>query len=247
MSNTVNFNDNSEVSLKELFKDLPLESDVLVPLPSEGRFYGTKSASVTVSPIKFEDEKHLVTSFKNNINPINMLLTKCVKGVDVQDLLLIDKMFLLLKIREISYGETYPAKVTCPKCYKESHVEIDLSKLLINYIPKEVSDPREVKLPKVNKLAKVRFPRVADEVFLGTQEEIFNNIWRFVIELNGSSDAVFIAKAIPKLPIMDVKKLMKEIMRDDLGLNPKFILNCGGCGKNSELEVPINENFFSVR
>ena len=247
MSNTVNFSDTSDANLKELFKDLPLESEILVTLPSEGRFYDARSKSVTVCPIKFEDEKQLVSSFKNNVNPINMLLSKCVKGVDVNDLLLIDKMFLLLKIREISYGDSYPAKVTCPKCSKESHIEINLNQLLINYIPKEISDPREVSLPKVNKQAKVRFPRVSDEVYLGNQEEIFNNLWRFVVELNGSSDAVFIAKAIPKLPIMDVKKLMKEIMRDDLGLNPKFILNCGGCGKTSELEVPINENFFSVR
>ena len=66
------------------------------------------------------------------------------------------------------------------------------------------------------------------------------------MELNGSTDPVFIAKAIPKLPIMDVKKLIKEIMREDLGLSPKFLLDCDKCGKISEMEVPINENFFSV-
>jgi hypothetical protein len=246
MSNLNKVNDNSELKLSELFSNLPLESDLIVTLPSEGKFYEDKNSQVTISPIKFEDEKQLVSSYKNNVNPINLLLTKCVKNLDIQKLLLIDKLYLLLKIRQISYGESYPAIVTCPKCKSESEIEIKLNELLINPIPEDLTDPRELNLPKLNKKAKVRFPRVSDEAFLVSQQEIYNNVWRFVVELNGSTDPVFIAKAIPKLPIMDVKKLIKEIMREDLGLSPKFLLDCDKCGKISEMEVPINENFFSV-
>ena len=155
-------------------------------------------------------------------------------------------MLLLLKIREISYGETYPAKVSCPKCESESEINIDLSKLIIKYIPEDLADPREITLPKLKKKVKVRFPRVADEQFLNTQEQIYNNIWRFVTELDGTSDPVFISKAIPRMHIRDIKFILSHIMRGDLGLDPKFILQCGACGGESEMSVPINENFFSV-
>ena len=107
-------------------------------------------------------------------------------------------------------------------------------------------DPREIDLPKLKKKAKVRFPRVSDEGNFNNVDQTYNNLWRFIPELNGISDPVFISKAIPKMHIMDIKFILAQIMRSDLGLNPKFIFECGSCDTESKMEVPINENFFSV-
>lgn len=246
MSNLDKFADQRDSRLEQLFGDLPPETDMIVRLPSEGRFYSPKNPEVTITSIKFEDEKNLASSAKNNINPVNLILSKCVKGVEINSLLLIDKLFLLLKIREISYGAQYPAEVNCPHCQAKSEIKINLSELLVNYIPGEVDDPREIKLPKLSKIAKVRFPRVADEDYLSSSEGTYANLWRFVTELNGITDPVFISKAIPKMHIMDVKYIISQIMRSDLGLNPKFLFDCGFCSRESKVEVPINENFFSV-
>jgi hypothetical protein len=246
MSNLDKFQVDRESKLEQLFGSMPIEADVRIKLPTGARFYTGVSPEVTISPIKFEDEKQLTVSVRNGINPINLILSKCVKGVDVNSLLLIDKLLLLLKIREISYGETYPAIVGCPRCGTESEINIDLSKLIVKEVPQEISDPREILLPKLNKTAKIRFPRVSDEQYLTTQEQIYNNIWRFVVELDGIQDPVLISKAIPKMHIRDVKFILNNIMRNDLGLDPKFILQCGSCGGESEIAVPINENFFSV-
>lgn len=246
MSNLDKFQTDRESGLDRLFGDVPLEADILVKLPSEGRFYVNGKPEVVISPIKFEDEKQLSTSVKNGINPINLMLSKCVKNMDTNSLLLIDKLLLLLKIREISYGEKYPVHAVCPKCTAESNIEVDLSKLIVKLIPQEVLDPREITLPKLKKKAKIRFPRVADEQFLNNQEQIYDNLWRFVKELDGNPDPVFIAKAIPRMHIMDVKFILAQVMRLDLGLDPKFILHCADCGGESLVAVPINENFFSV-
>lgn len=246
MTNLDKFQPDRESQLSKLFGDVPLESEVIVRLPSEGRFYPGGTSEVVISPIKFEDEKQLATSVRNGINPVNLMLSKCVKGMDPNVLLLIDKLVLLLKIREISYGESYPCHVACPKCSAESDITVDLSKLIINYIPQDISDPREITLPKLKKTAKVKFPRVADEKFLNSQEDIYNNLWRFVVEIDGVSDPVFIAKAIPKMHIRDIKYILGQVMRVDLGLDPKFILQCVDCGGESLITVPINENFFSV-
>lgn len=246
MSNLDKFQPDRDSKLEKLFGEIPLETDMVVKLPTLGKFYIGGSQEVTISPIKFEDEKQLTINVRNGINPINLILSKCVNGLDSNSLLLIDKMLLLLKIREISYGETYPAKVSCPKCEVESEINIDLSKLIVKYIPEDLTDPREITLPKLKKKVKVRFPRVSDEQFLSTQEQIYSNIWRFVTELDGTSDPVFISKAIPRMHIRDIKFILNNIMRGDLGLDPKFILQCGACGGESEMSVPINENFFSV-
>lgn len=239
-------NTSADPRLQQLFGDVPLESEISVRLPSEGRFYLEKRPEVVITPIKFEDEKQLIGSYRNNVNPVNLILSKCVKDLDVSRMLIMDKMYLLLRIREISYGAEYPALVTCPKCGTKSDIKINLSNLLINKLPEDLTDPREFNLPKLKKNIKVKFPRVVDEIYLNTQENVYANLWRFIVELNGVTDPVFIAQAIPKMPIMDIKKIVKEVMREDIGLNPKFMLECGACNAQSVLEVPINENFFSV-
>jgi len=246
MSNLDKFADQRDSRLEQLFGEIPAETDVIVRLPSEGRFYNNKAPEVTITSIKFEDEKQLASSAKNNLNPINLILTKCVKGADVNSLLLIDKLFLLLKIREISYGAEYPAEVICPHCQSKSEIKINLSNLLVNYIPHDVVDPREITLPKLNNTATVRLPRVSDEDYISSSDQTYTNLWRFVTELNGITDPVFVSKAIPKMHIMDVKYIISQIMRTDLGLNPKFLFDCGFCSRESKVEVPINENFFSV-
>ena len=120
MANLDKFQDQRDSRLEKLFGEIPLEADVIVRLPSLGKYYANNTPEVTISPIKFEDEKQLTTSVRNGLNPVNLILSKCVAGVDHNNLLLMDKLLLLLKIREISYGETYPAAVTCPKCYTQS-------------------------------------------------------------------------------------------------------------------------------
>jgi len=246
MSNLDKFQPDRDARIDSLFSDAPVETDVIIKLPTEGRFYPSKRAEIVISPIKFEDEKQLSTSVRSGINPVNLLLSKCVKGFDTNSLLLIDKILILLKIREISYGENYPAHVVCPKCSAEADINIDLNKLVVNYLPQDILDPREITLPKLKKTAKVRFPRVSDEQFLNNQEQIYNNIWRFVVELDGTSDPVFISRAIPRMHIRDIKFILNNILRTDLGLDPKFILHCSECGGESLMTVPINENFFSV-
>jgi transcription termination factor NusB len=246
MSNLDKFADQRESKLDQLFGQVPTEIDSIVKLPSEGRFYANKVSDVTITPIRFEDEKQLAVSIRNNQNPINLIISKCAKNVEINNLLLIDKLFLLLKIREISYGNDYPASITCPECGNSSEVNIKLNDLIIKYIPQDIEDPREILLPKLKKKVKVRFPRVSDETYLTNQEHIYDNLWRFVSEVDGVSDPVFVSKAIPRMHIMDVKIILNNIMRNDLGLNPKFLFECGHCGKTSQMEVPINENFFSV-
>jgi hypothetical protein len=248
MSNIPNFSDQQNNKLELMFGDLPQETEIFVKLPSLGKFYTNKVSDVKIKPIKFEDEKHLSVALKNDQNPVNFILGRCVQGIDIASLLILDKLFLLLKIREISYGAEYPASIVCPSCDTESDVNIDLSQMLVNYVTDDILDPREITLPRLNKKVIVRFPRVSDEQWLDNIKTTYDNIYRFIISFDGVTDPVFISKALnhPKMPLVDVKFILKEIVKNELGLNPKFLLECGHCGKESQMEVPVSENFFSV-
>ncbi len=238
-------NDDREAVLEKLLENIPAETEQIVSLPSENRFYNGIT-QISVKPMTFEHEKNIVINMKRDIDPINTLLADTVKGINISDLLIFDKVFLLMKLRQISYGDDYKFKVECPKCSKEAEVTMSLNDIIINKLPKDLTDPREVTLPVSKRKIVVRFPRVKDEGYLSNSETANENYYRFVEAVEGITDLLVINKFIKKLPLKDMKTLINEMTRPDLGLDPRFLFDCGSCGKETELTIPITANFFSV-
>jgi hypothetical protein len=236
----------SEKELNDLFSEMPTELSVLVELPSKGRFYnGFKG--MTVFPLTFEDEQRIFTSKNKNINPINEIIAKCTKGVNINDLLCIDKIFLLLKIKELSYGPDYKFDTVCPRCEFRSETTIDVSKNLpINFVPDNFEDPREIELPVLKKKVKVRFPRVLDEQYLIDIDTALTNLFRFVVSINDNEKPEFIAKALKKMHIKDMKIISNAIHHNELGVDARFIFKCPQCNYETAMGVPIDAGFFSV-
>ena len=238
--------DNRDKELDALFANIPLETPTLADLPSKGRFY-TGFKGVQVSPLLFEDEQRILLSKNKNINPVNEIISKCITGINLNDLLIMDKLYLLLKIKEISYGPEYKFETTCPKCGFRAETSLDVSKNLpITYVSDEISDPREITLPVLKAKVGVRFPRVVDEQYLSDIDIALNNLYRFVVSINDNKDPVFIAKALKKMNIRDLKTISMSIHRNDLGVDARFIFECPECKYNAPLGVPFDANFFSV-
>lgn len=235
-----------EAELEKLFSSVPLETDILAQLPSKGKFY-PNFKEVRVMPLLFEDEQRILTSKGKDKNPINSILSKCVKGVSVNELLVADKLYLLLKIKEISYGPEYRFNIVCPNCENTVETRLDVNiHMPVNYIKDDVTDPREIKLPVLKVAAKVRFPRVADEEYLTDVDSTLANLYRFVVSLNGNEDPVFIAKALKKMHIRDLKTISKEMSRSDIGVDARFHFECPHCKHKDVMGVPFDANFFSV-
>ena len=156
-----------------------------------------------------------------------------------------DKLCLLYKIREVSYGTEYKSHITCPKCGSESEVNIDISKLLLNEIPDDLTDPRTVHLPTIKKDATIRFPRLREEKYLNFLENKNLQFWRFVEDIDGNRDKKVISKVLEKLPISDMHAIIAGLTLPDYGLDSKINYVCGDCEGESVVDIPIGENFFS--
>lgn len=243
IANTMN--DEREAILEKLLEHVPAETEQIVNLPSESRFYNGIT-QVSIKPMTFEHEKNVVANLKKDIDPINTLLADCVKGINVSELLIFDKVYLLMKLRQISYGDEYKFKIECPKCTRESDVEMSLNDMIINKLPEDLTDPREIILPVSKRKIKLRFPRVKDEVYLNTTELVNENFYRFVKSVEGIDDVLLINRFVKKLPLKDAKTIIHEMMRPDLGLDPKVSFECPACKKETVVSIPITSNFFSV-
>ena len=217
---------NKQTIIDELLKNLPPETSVEVSLPSENRVYSLPDplALVTLRPMTFEDEKSLISSPKGQ-DPINIILNRCCSN--------------------ISIGDDYHTNLICPSCKEENPTVIRLSQLNVNPVPDNFQDPTEVALPSIKKKAKVRLPRLSDEKYMKTTEESLSNIWRFVTEIAGHTDKHIIASVLEKLPIKDMRIILKA-MKTDFGVDTKVKFDCAGCSTQSVVELPIDSNFFDV-
>ena len=74
-----------------------------------------------------------------------------------------DKLYLIMKLREISYGDDYNTLLVCSHCKAENPTTVKLSHLNVNPVPDDFVDPVTVTAAYLKKEVKIRLPRVSDE------------------------------------------------------------------------------------
>ena len=237
-----------EEQIASVLEHLPSEVCTEVEVPSRGiPYFGEEGGPVSIRPLTFDDEKALSTGGRaKDFNPANFLLGRCVQNIDVNDVVLIDKLHLLLKIREISYGKDYKVGVVCSHCTSENTLDLQIDQLPIKQVPEDLNfEARVIKLPSIKKEAIVSTLRVRNERLVEI-DKISGNLWRFIKKIGDVTSPGTIAKIVDKLPISDVHTIVKEISLSDYGVQPHVMYKCDSCGTANKIGLPLDENFFSV-
>jgi len=218
--------------------------EMVADLPSGGRFYKLKDPNkpITVRAMKFEDERIIADSIRKKADPINVMIERCVHNIDINQLFMFDKLALLLKIREATYGPKYEFQKECGACGFEAPVSFDLNDLILTEVPDNFTGEEEVALPVLKKKAIIRHPKVSEEKYL--TELTSRNLWRFVVSIDGVSKKDVISAVIKKMPLQDVHALIQEIGGKKYGLDPKLNFVCPECGEEEIIELPLGTDFF---
>lgn len=246
LKNSPGSDEAKDAIIGELLKELPTDAAVEVNLPSENKLYTLEDPNlpITIRPMTFEDEKAIVNANKDQ-DPLLLVLQKCVSNINIQELLPMDKFCLILKLREISYGDDYKTLLICPECKAENPVTIKLSELPINPVPDDFSDPIEVELPILKTKMNIRLPRVRDEKYFTEQNSEIDQLWRFVVDVSGYTDKSIISAVVDKLPLKDGRTILNAL-KTDYGVEERTKLLCKDCGGVSVVGLPIDANFFDV-
>ena len=232
-----------------MFSDLDKsEKYVTCKFPSRGLLYPDSKGEVQIRPLTFEDEKILATS--KSQSPLNTVLSRCCSDVNVQSLLLMDRVALFLRLREVSFGEAYTTRITCQECGESSEVDLAISDFPIVELPEDFTEPREIFLEEIKRKIYVKTPRVKDEKYLENIEATHSNLWRFVerIQIKDdrlTEDKTLISKAIEKLPRRDMHKLLAAVNLTEYGYQTKFMFKCGHCSVETLMEAPFGPDFFT--
>lgn len=119
---------------------------------------GVLHTEVMLNEITGHDEDMLANGKIPSQKKLNQLLISCIQRIGsitakneiaaaVPELLVGDRVFLILAIRRVSLGDDYPYKDTCPSCEKESLMNIDLSSLDVIPMPDPKKRIFDAKLP----------------------------------------------------------------------------------------------------
>ena len=218
-----------------------------VDLPTAGVFTNGVG-SIEIRPFTFEDEKILrsIKKVTDGGNVINTLIQRCTKDLDFNNISLVDKNFILFKLREISYGNDYGIEVDCNSCGETNELTVELDKLPVKYADLTSSKSTSIVLPDSEVTIEYTYPTASDEKFLNNPGHLMDNIWRFVKSINGHSERMIIQGFITKTSGKDVTVLRKAIFDNEFGLQTKVNFLCNSCGDDSVIELPINESFFDV-
>jgi hypothetical protein len=245
----------------------------LVDLPSHGYLYKSitddpdiiERGQIRIRPMTVHEEKILTTArLVKTGQALDLIFRNCIKSrIDPGEMLSSDRVFVMLWLRSISYGNIYRFFVNTQDPASQIgkfEVEVDLS----NHPIKEMEDPNikepfEVTLPSGYKIT-YRLPRGKDEVEIikmnnqpkgisDTDETIVKRLSSIIVEAK-KKDGTVIPQTqydsfVDSLVTRDASAFRKAIDNVDCSVEQIQVTD-PSTGYSWDMELPITESFFSV-
>ena len=220
---------------------------VEIDLPSKG-FANQGISTVEVRAFTFEDEKILRSIQKagDGTSVISKLIARCLRGINYSDLLIVDKNYILYKLRAMSYGEDYNIQATCEECSYESHLTVGLNDLPVNYAESLEDLQGKFTLPDSGVEVELQTLTTQEEGIMDKTNEITDNLWRFIKTVNGHSGRSITQGFVSGTTAKDISVIRNSIFNDNIGIQTLVNFVCKECGNHSALDLPINETFFDA-
>lgn len=206
-------------------EDFNLPHDV-VTLPSQGRFYRNKKASLKVGYLTAADENILLGQ-KNPDNIVHTLLRNKIyePDVDPNQLLDCDVEAILIFLRNSSFGPEYTFTLRDPRTLKDFQQTILLDELNVKQGSMEPGNDGlfEFQLPVSKANVKCKLLTMSDIKEIQKIQDAYpdgvvapvvtKRLEMQIVSLNGETDKGRIAQEIMTMPIAD-SKFIRNSMRD---------------------------------
>lgn len=219
-------------------------------LPSRGAFYPQE---IRVKKLSTIDIKNLSTLTEDNVNQvINNIISRCVIGIEANNILLADKLWFIFYLRSITYNDI-PMELThtCPKCKATTTYEFKFNSLDIKYLPDDFNG--SMTLPSGNVL-EVVFPTLGMEKQVQYLLNDNNYVQKFDKEL--LDIACYIKKVNDKvlnlveaynflanMDAMDFSYFANKLSDNNIGVQPLYDYSCP-CGTIAKKKITFSSEFF---
>ncbi len=178
------------------------------------------------------------------------ILRNCVleKDVDIDNLLVGDRYYLMLAIRRLTYGDDYDFKVRCGSCGQTFNMSVNLSELPVKKLEGDPDATHTITLPRTGKKVTFRLLRGRDEKKIAAtlrkspQELIRLSLYLHTVAVDGNEN--FSEKFFETLPGADSQCYRRQIDAVTCGVDSVVEVECPECDNEFEAQLPIGESFF---
>ncbi len=255
--------------LKELLESLKGSSGTYeeIQLPSKGKFYngvdGPTNGIISLRPMTGEEEQILATPrFVKKGQAINMIFQKCIKeGYRAENLLTIDRTYILIYLRGISYSPSYEVEIKCPECDTKFSTAINLNDLYVEYCPDDYGPILSDVLPSTKLPFTYRLSTGKDEQDIqdhrdrrikafgdsAADDTLIYRTAMLLQEIDGITSKNELQVLLKNLPINDVSHVRNCINEPLFGVDTNVEIVCASCLAEFSLDLPLEANFFFPR
>ena len=206
----------------------------------------TELKPIQIRPFTFDDERLLKTIHVTKKDPdvvIDTLLRNCSQGLPVEALLPHDRLYVLYRLRGISYGDDYPLTHVCGSCDAQSELNLKISTLEITPLTRE---HMVFTLPDSEQEAEIKLPGAQDQDLCKTVDAAMTNMHMFIYRIGDVRDKTVIEAFIRKTTVRDIDTLRTHIFTPAYGMESFFHYNCQGCGFKNRVEIELTGDFFTA-
>ncbi len=190
---------------------------------------------------------------------INDILKSAIRGINVQDLFVADKLYLLFLLRADTFNDTsYTVGFYCDKCNKESSYHFTVENLVANYIEEDYDPNKEYELANGDKVT-FKYLQVRDE---NDKDAMISSPMVKKKELEIDKEILHIASSIrtindKRLSLVEKYNYVSQVLSPfdfsdivsyletmEIGVNPLLQVTCKECGGVGEVPISFRSDFF---
>lgn len=253
----------------ELLSGLTTNSYEEIILPSKGRFYngmdGPTDGVLRIRQMTGKEEEILAQprNLKKG-NAMNMIFKNCIQKYSPEKLLTIDRTFLLIYLRGISYSPFYEVELNCADCDNRFKYTVDLDALQVTHCPDNFDETSlEDQFPDCGYLFKYRLSRGEDDDRVRDYREKRSReydatnddslLFRIAILTDGirkNASSEYVTDQNKKMHLLrsmgvaDVNYIRNVISEPPFGVNTVIETECSGCLHEFKAELPLETSFF---
>lgn len=234
-------------------------------LPSLGKIYNVQvNPVVKLSSMLTEHEMKRLSPSERPYKTLCEIIDDCLvenPGISSYDMCMADYIYLLQKLRVVTYGKNYKVTSKCPFCSTESQHIIDLDELEVTYYNNDFSEMSTFILPKTGKEIKLlmQTPRMNDEVTIRSKEQkrrtkgsdgdsaFLYTLQMIVDTVDGQKlDIIKSEDFLRKLPMLDTNSIIQHANKlvESFGVQNTLDLTCPFCGLDYTSSFRVGPDFF---
>ncbi len=234
-------------------------------LPSLGKLYGgSVPTKETLRSMTTADEMARLNNQHSGYKAMCDLIDSCRvdrnKSISCYDMCIGDYVFLLHKLRVVTYGSSYKLACTCPVCRVTSSETIDLDSIVSHEYTDEVLKYFHRDLPVSKKSVTLNYqtPHMLDDIEDRIKEikgKSASHVDRglaitlqFLIkEIDGKAPNVIeLEEFCQNMPMRDANEILKctEKINNSIGLDMDIEVDCEVCGNNYRTMFRQTTEFF---